>query len=69
MSSPQQNKTLIESYKSLGPRGRLAFGAFLGATSLLGLWVSDQLEKKMPPPPPGSVADPRSAPEKPSPNS
>ncbi|KZV77979.1 hypothetical protein EXIGLDRAFT_726690 [Exidia glandulosa HHB12029] len=45
-----RKKTLVDSYKSLSPRARIAFGLFLGASGFVGLVVSDQLEKKYPAP-------------------
>ncbi|KZV77945.1 hypothetical protein EXIGLDRAFT_719216 [Exidia glandulosa HHB12029] len=55
--APTGKKTLVDSYKSLSPRARIAFGLFLGATGLVGLMVSDQLEKKYPAPSSASTAE------------
>ncbi|KAJ2689816.1 hypothetical protein IWW39_001161 [Coemansia spiralis] len=54
--SPPPRRTLWDIYKGIAPRHRVILGMGFMAFSMVGIWASDKLEKKYPPPVDNRVA-------------
>ncbi|KAJ2493000.1 hypothetical protein IWW37_001004 [Coemansia sp. RSA 2050] len=55
-SPPPPRRTLWDIYKGIAPRHRVILGMSLMAISMIGIWASDKLEEKYPPPVDNRVA-------------